>query len=250
MQETTEPWQELLGVYTDAYISRAYNLKPHVVRRIRLRKGLPRGNKGRKNSNSPLRHAWSTVRGLLGVETDTYVAELLGCSRERVRQVRNTMSIPRPPKRKKNGPPPPDFSAVERLLGVLPDRQIARQLGCAVEHVAAHRKKRNISRAPPPRYDKLDWTAVDPLLGVLTDVEIAERMGCAKISVGKRRKKFGIPRATYSRSNFSWEDFDSLLGTASDTILAHAIGCSAATVYLRRKRLGVKPYPGKGGRRD
>jgi hypothetical protein len=92
------------------------------------------------------------------------------------------------------GPPwQPDEIA---LLGTMPDREVAAQIGRSTEAVRCHRYVLGIAcfskRKPPCRAPR--WTeAKDRLLGTMPDPVLARKWHCSAMCVFNRRRKLGIP---------------------------------------------------------
>lgn len=74
-------------------------------------------------------------------------------------------------------------------FGHIPDREIARRLGCNEASVRAQRNKRGIA---PHSKELLDWS-VQPL-GKMPDTRLAAQLGCNVGTVARQRKKRGIPK--------------------------------------------------------
>lgn len=83
-----------------------------------------------------------------------------------------------------------DWSTVSDL-GQLPDKEIAKRLGCSTCMVGIARRARGISPVAPPS-PRVDWSTITDL-GQVPDKEIAERLGCNPHTVCNARKRMGIP---------------------------------------------------------
>ena len=95
---------------------------------------------------------WHQHLDRLGVDSDIVIADELGVSRERVRQVRCRMGIPAPPRkyrfRKSLALP------WVALLGTMSDADVAELAGVTRVTVSAWRKERGIAKfAQPSKFD-------------------------------------------------------------------------------------------------
>jgi hypothetical protein len=80
-----------------------------------------------------------------------------------------------------------------RLLGVLPDEEIAARFHRTLESVKVTRGKLHIPKPDPKRRN---WTpAEDKVLGTASDVEIGSRLHRNPGCVYQRRRQLGIPAA-------------------------------------------------------
>ena len=78
-----------------------------------------------------------------------------------------------------------------RLLGTMPDEELARKLGRSLQAIRHRRNKLGIANFTT---EQNKWTAEeDSWLGKFTDREVAERIGCHPGTVGDRRRQLGIP---------------------------------------------------------
>lgn len=120
-----------------------------------------------------------------------------------------------------------------KLVGTLPDPQVARQLGCSVQTVVTKRKE--LGRAPVGP-TPIDWTKeMDALLGKVPDAEIARTYDISHGAVALRREKLGIPATPDPRAVRPWTpEEDKLLGTASDVEVGRQIGRTGPACCERR----------------
>lgn len=73
------------------------------------------------------------------------------------------------------------------VLGTIPDRDVAKLIGCSTAYVAKQRKLRSLD-APGTR-KRHEWTAEeDALLGTDTDAKIAARLNVSTTTVSLRRR--------------------------------------------------------------
>lgn len=84
------------------------------------------------------------------------------------------------------------WAEVDKLLGKVPDADIAKRFGVGKTTVGDRRKKLKI-----PSFGLLgrtDWKKFDGLLGTMPDRELASLIGCKAETVAKRRISFEIER--------------------------------------------------------
>lgn len=130
------------------------------------------------------------------------------------------------------------------LLGTMPDRHLAQQLGITPVMVAYQRKQLGIKQYTAPSA----WSAAnDRLLGTKTDAALAQELGVPKHVVLNRRRELKIP--AFGPSGWpAWpKEQVQLLGTMPDAKLAQQIGRSVSAVRQQRLALGIKAcrgYPG------
>lgn len=143
------------------------------------------------------------------------------------------------------GKPKFDWTAERAaLLGTMPDRHLAQQLGITPVMVAYQRKQLGIKQYAAPSA----WsTANDHLLGTKTDEALAKDLGVAKHTVLNRRRELKIP--AFGPSGWpAWpQEQIKKLGTMPDAELAQQIGRSVSAVRQQRLTLGIKAYRGYPG---
>lgn len=138
-----------------------------------------------------------------------------------------------------------DWRQFDRLLGKLPDEEIARRVGTSPSGVLHRRRRLRIRRVPRR---SPDWLKIDPLLGTRPDREIARLAGCSPHKVLCRRAGLGIspfprPRAGASRAvEIDWRRVDRLLGRVPDFKIARRFGLMRGAVQCRRQAKGIRPY--------
>jgi hypothetical protein len=123
----------------------------------------------------------------------------------------------------------------DKLLGTMPDEDLARQLDRPPDGVAARRVKLGIDKFNAQR---LAWTKEeDALLGIVPDEEIARALDRTINSV--RDSSLQTAHRQAGSEIQAWTpDEDRLLGTQSDVAVAKIIGRKSATVRLRRLKVG------------
>lgn len=83
---------------------------------------------------------------------------------------------------------------VERLLGHVPDGELAYRLGVSGATVRRWRVDRGLPPAEPRRTPRNSWTPeAEALLGTIPDTELAAKMGLKPASVTGARTRRGIP---------------------------------------------------------
>lgn len=150
------------------------------------------------------------------------------------------------------------------IVGVIPDREVAVQLGMTAENVRAWRNRRGIPAGwrkgaatpkasakagkPAATATRTRTSAIDRfehLLGVIPDATIAHFTGLKLATVGKARAKRGLPAAAsqdgppprHRRSKM--DPFLHLLGKEPDAEVAKRSGVSAKNVSNFRRRHGI-----------
>lgn len=143
--------------------------------------------------------------GMLGKESDGYIARLTGCARSAVSARRRSLGI----SPKKQAPPsnkvvlPLDIRA---RLGSLPDYELAKEIGVCKYVIASNRRALGIpsfavASGNNGRIRKGDahrrWKPlpfeIQRLLGVLPDFEVGKLIGLSSLNIAVRRRALGIP---------------------------------------------------------
>lgn len=106
-----------------------------------------------------------------------------------------------------------DWLGWEAHLGKMPDRQLAKRIGCSPDSVSQARQRRGIPAYQPPQ--TIDWSKVTDL-GVSTDVAVAARLGITPAAVCGMRRRRGIPSARPKHRR-------RLVGTPRQKAEAHAV---------------------------
>lgn len=128
-------------------------------------------------------------------------------------------------------------AAEEKLLGKMPDADLARRIGRSTVAVQARRHVKGIPN-PAPIYQP--WTKPQlAMLRRLPDAVIAQRTGHSLKSVGGKRQELGLLVRPHPPAWTPAED--RLLGTKPDTQIAAQLGRSRAQVRLRRIAMGRAP---------
>jgi len=126
-----------------------------------------------------------------------------------------------------------------RLLGRLPDREVARRSGIPAPTVQVYRVALGIPAAPRRSPAWLD--RMRALLGRVPDPEIARRTGSSIATVQRTRVSLGI--AAHERPLWTpWlREHRRRLGRDGDRVIARRAGVSVATVQRARTALGIPP---------
>lgn len=236
----------LLGTMPDVEVADAVGAVPATVASWRRRLGIPKpSRRGRVQDDPERRYPGITAR--LGVDRDNQIAADYGISRERVRQFRARLNIPRNTQRLEM---PPDGFA---MLGRTPDTHIAEFLDLPLWFVRRERVRANIpAAAPEASYERI----IDlerGRVGVDSDRSIAQDLKVPVAQVVAYRRRHGIPPAVLSPRCADFVPHDRELITrmfhegASDEQIASAIDSSAAVVgQIRSQELGLfrrRPTP-------
>ena len=125
------------------------------------------------------------------------------------------------------------------LLGRIPDRQVADQMGVSGWHVRRTRKKLGI-----PAHSSVIWIPEDirSELGTQPDTVIAKRLGLSANRVAKWRVRLGIP--AFSRVVPLPEltaEAVSLLGCISDAAFGRRFGLTQWRAGAIRRSMGIPP---------
>src|SRR4051812_14529818 len=109
----------------------------------------------------------------------------------------------------------------DRLLGKIPDAELAHKLKRTLAAVEQRRSNRNI---PKPEAQRHYWDRKqEALLGKLADEEIARRFGRSLFSVKVRRNRLGIPHPEPKNRPWSKEE-ERGLGKVPDAEVARRTG--------------------------
>jgi len=91
----------------------------------------------------------------LGVLRDRQVARMAGVPTSAVRRVREGLKIARSPSERQRRLPGSKLDAFHEIVGVLPDREVARRAGVSPPAVSSYRRTRGIAPAVPSLNDLL-----------------------------------------------------------------------------------------------
>lgn len=130
----------------------------------------------------------------------------------------------------------------DRLLGTLPDAEVARQIGRTLNAVRKRRRRLGIALVRAVRRRR-DWLPEeDTLLGTAPDTEIARRLGRSYGSVQCRRLDLHIPPFFSQFCNWTAEA-DAWFDSLSDAEIALRSGRSLPAVRARRRHLHPEAFP-------
>jgi len=127
-----------------------------------------------------------------------------------------------------------------KLMGELPDAELARRIGTRTAEVSKKRASMGID--PSSLSKTLKWTPKNlALLGTRTDHEVARIMNGSSGRVAAKRLSLGIESyATSSNSWHTWTDKEiAMLGQYHDPEVGRKIGVSIACVARKRRQLGI-----------
>jgi transposase-like protein len=133
----------------------------------------------------------------VGEALDSDIAKKVGCSREYVRQVRESMGLSRPA-RKQYAPKTPEavLNAIREMVGNTPDADIAKALGVSIATVAKQRREAGIKYIP---YDR-PWKKESlPLLGTMSDAKLGKRFNVPYATARRWRIKNDVAPWRFSR---------------------------------------------------
>ena len=145
-----------------------------------------------------------------------------------------------------------DWSYVEARMGLVSDRDLAREVRVSPNTIRRYRDRKGIS--PFCVGTNTLPACFMQLLGVVADQKIADMSGFPVKRVSEIRREKGIAIAYSSRHDsvhstppkggaFKWTtDTRSLLGKYSDHAIGKLLGLSKTPVKQERERLGIKPY--------
>jgi hypothetical protein len=232
---------------SDARFARKFGRAISRVKRRRIKLGI-------RVFNSP-RHDWTAADDkLLGERTDEDVAALLRTTVKAVQKRRSQFKIAPCAKqqrerrhafaksgqrRRAGGRFGKYLPEEDKLMGTMPDQELAMRLGRSHKAVEGRRIHLGIPKIDPRLHQ---WTPEeDALLGVETDGTVASRLGLTLSAVAHRRRRLG--RAVRFAHGRRWTpQEDAQLGTASDTDIAARIGRKIGIVCVRRQKLGIPNF--------
>lgn len=129
------------------------------------------------------------------------------------------------------------------LLGSVPDREIAEQMGIPLWAVWGERTKRGIS----PSIARAQWDDKTlRLLGTMSDEALATELGISASRVTKKRNALGIPAFAPNTAFVIPPEYVDQLGKVSDATIAKALGVSQPTISARRRSLGISSQRTQG----
>ncbi|WP_409286734.1 hypothetical protein [Pseudomonas guariconensis] len=202
----------LLGKVKDSDLARQFNMDPNKVRAARVHMGIPR-------------YAVSLAEEaleLLGVITDRELAKRFGLTRYHIRQARLSRGIAICPSQVQVDP---------KLLGTMPDAELAEMLGVEPGRITRARRAAKIPVFMRP--------ADRALLGTMSDIKLAEQLGLRVSDVAAVRVVANIP--TYRAPPPAQID-PALLGTMPDAELAEMLGVVPARITLARRAAKIHAF--------
>lgn len=134
------------------------------------------------------------------------------------------------------------------LLGKIPDRELAQQMGISLFIVAVERRRLGIAASMPWRI--ITWTpAMLQRLGTAFDAVLAREWGVSGNIVSWKRQELGIPGLNEHRKGpaIAWTDEMVLdLSRLSLRAFAKQYGVSSHLVHLERRKRGISPATPRG----
>jgi hypothetical protein len=136
-----------------------------------------------------------------------------------------------------------------RLMGKVPDPELAKEAGLSIDTVAKERHRRGIPAFQFKR-PAVKWTPqMDKLLGTDSDRTVAAMLGIGRGSVMWRRACLCMPPyqpPPHPASRRDWIPSEiALLGTVPDRAVADALGTSVGCVARKRRELRIPPFKPK-----
>jgi len=129
-------------------------------------------------------------------------------------------------------------SQMNALLGTMPDKEVAAQLGLCETTVRHHRQELGIPASRP----QVRWSPeMNDLLGIMFDREVAVELGISCGAVQQQRRTLGIPPWREQMIPEWTPEMEALLGTMSDRKAADKLGLRSG-VSRRRRELGISSY--------
>lgn len=183
-----------LGSRSDLEIAAELEVQPNIVRKQRNARLILSAAEQRRQELKPL-----LEQSDLGVESDAFIAEKLGTSREKVGGFRRAKGIdsllgPKP----NNGHKGIDWD--NQPLGLMTDEVLAKILGVGHSAVSNQRLSRSITAfrhtdnfTPTSRKKNIDWDKQP--LGEIPDTQLARKLGVVAGTIRYARLKRGIPTA-------------------------------------------------------
>lgn len=165
--------------------------------------------------------------------------------------------MPKKPKRPPRPPPvvverysPSRFPwppRLARLLGTMPDQQLAARAGVHPHTVKEERERRQILPFSYRR-PKVVWTAaMISQLGLASDRQVAAELGLCHASVCRKRRQLNIPSyAPPPHDQYGGYDWTrreiALLGRHTDRRVAKLLGITLSAVINKRQLLQIPPF--------
>ncbi len=264
----TDKMIELLGTDSDANIAKKIGYSSTTVYKKRKSLGIASAKKkemetrkevGGYNRLMPVKKARSDQKLLnrypgisehLASKNNTLVGEIYGISRERARQIREQLNIPRPKHNILSKLSDVDQEFIKQNMGKMPDAQLARMLSVAQQTITKYRQSNGIACYRDKmllKKKELIKTQVHRL-GIDSDRQIASDLdGVEQQDVYRFRKNLGI-KANKKHSR-RWQSLDretrDFLITKfykdgyTDEQIAEQIHYAETTVAQIRSQLGL-----------
>jgi hypothetical protein len=233
----TEELECLLGKIPDSQVARKAGVDRDTVAEERLRRGIESWQPRQIVEWTP------EMIAVVGTESDRKVARELKLSRSAVRKKREALGIA--------AFHPPPYEPVRSfyweaqdlaLLGKMPDKVVAEQLGIGVMAVARERRQLKI---PPfrPKAPIVEWTPeMLELLGKVSDRKAAELLAISMGTVIRKRKRLGIRGLGDRGKVVPTSELTELLRDHDATEVRRRTGLAWQTIRALRAKLGL-PAP-------
>ncbi len=229
---------KLLGTMRDDHLAQHLCCKSKVVSYRRRKLGIARA----------FAPPWTAEEDqLLGAKSDRQLAQILNRTPEAVAARRLILGISLANKARLRRAPHIWKPHELRLLGRLPDAEVAKRIGGTT--VMVHKKRlklkipllRELLSAKP-------WTAQeDALVGMMPEKELARRLGRTVAAITHRRIKLGRP--VFNPVFRRWTEADlALLGKLPDEVVAAKTGHPISSVKQKRHHLRLsRPNAARAG---
>lgn len=179
---TYERARPMLGTMPDAELAKIVGASKSTVTTWRSRLGIP---KAPRRNDPEIKYPGITT--LLRTHNNAAIADVYGVSRERIRQIRDSVGIERATTQYVL---PPDK---EYLLGHVPDVQLAKGLGVPTWFVRRERLRAGIPvSSRTPHYESVIGRVHDRV-GTVSDRNLARELGLPISQVSAYRRRHAIP---------------------------------------------------------
>ena len=199
---------------------------------------------------------------LLGKQTDTYIAELMGCDRKSVEYQREKLGIARCPQTNFVVPPMGGWNRIELScevldqIGEIPDTKLAESANVCVTVIKRYRKELGIIKIfkpipqekPLPKPKPAKSKATTKVVSYAPKIKKEPRKRITKSIVVLNPKVKDEKTSKHKRPPFKKISIDlEKLGSMPDYRLAEILGISKRTVAAIRKEKGIASYAEQTG---
>lgn len=264
----TDRMIELLGTDTDYEVGKKIGYSATSVFHKRKALGIPsaketeiaerkKNKKPRPSSNERMLNKYPGIEKHLASKNNNIVADIYGISRERVRQIRNQLNVPRPKHNIHSKLSDVDQAFIKENIGKMPDTQLARMFSVNQTSIRKYRVSLGI-----PTYSEFVRARKDDLIrehiqrvGVDSDSQIALDIdGVRQNDVYRFRKKAGIKADPKNSRRWNRpldsETRDFMLSKLyndgyTDKQISQQLGYAESTIQVLRSQLGLVKYKRK-----